>query len=135
MPDYACALLIRRDRLLLGRRAPHRRTRADKWDVIGGMAEAGEDLHSALTRELQEEIGITPTGQRYFATIEQPAIDAQFHYFVVDQWRGEPAICNHEHSALEWFTYAAAIDLPDLALPEYPDLFRRLAQFSSGAEH
>jgi 8-oxo-dGTP diphosphatase len=134
MPDYACALIVRKDRILLGRRSAQRRNRAGKWDVIGGMAEAGEDLHSALTRELNEEIGITPSGQTYFATIEQISTGSTFHYFVVEHWQGAPEIRNHEHSELDWFGFDEAAGLPDLALDEYPDLFARLARFSSPAD-
>ncbi|KAA9374867.1 NUDIX hydrolase [Microbispora cellulosiformans] len=32
----------------------------DEWDIPGGMVEAGESPASALLRELQEELGITP---------------------------------------------------------------------------
>ncbi|WP_406647918.1 NUDIX domain-containing protein [Aliisedimentitalea scapharcae] len=134
MADFACALIVHDRRLLLGQRSAHRRNRADKWDVIGGMAEADEDLHSALTRELAEEVGIVPLSQRYFATIEQQPTDSCFHYFVVDQWQGTPTIRNQEHSQLMWYLFSDAAQLPDLALPEYPDLFRRLARFSSGAD-
>ena len=134
MADFACALIVKSRRLLLGQRSAHRRNRAGKWDVIGGQAEAGEDLHSALTRELAEEVGIVPLSQRYFATIEQTATNSCFHYFVVDRWEGTPAIQNQEHSRLLWYSFSDAAQLPDLALAEYPDLFRQLARFSSGAD-
>ncbi|MBE1285868.1 MAG: NUDIX domain-containing protein [Rhodobacteraceae bacterium] len=134
MSDYACALIVEDGRLLLGRRTALRRHRAGLWDVLGGLAEPEEDLHAALRRELQEEIGVTPTAQRYFATIDKPASSVCYHFFVVDRWLGSPEIRNNEHAELRWFHFGDAADLADLALPEYGELFRRLARFSSGAD-
>jgi 8-oxo-dGTP pyrophosphatase MutT (NUDIX family) len=61
-------------------------------------------------------------------------LDAQnppaYHYYWVDRWQGTPAICNHEHTAIEWFPYAEAAALPNLALPEYRGLFGSLGGFS-----
>ena len=43
------------------------------------------------------------------------------------QWQGgPPAIRNHEHSDLRWFTVEEACALPNLAIPDYPALFRGL---------
>ena len=58
--DYACALLVRAGRLLLGLRAPERRLYPSRWDVLGGRVEPGETLAQALSRELGEELGIDP---------------------------------------------------------------------------
>ena len=41
MRHYACALLLRDGRILLGKRSPHRRAYANKWDVIGGLVAGG----------------------------------------------------------------------------------------------
>ncbi len=60
MRDYACAIFVENDRLMLGHRAPHRRAYANRWDVIGGLVEAGETLEAALVRELGEEVGVKP---------------------------------------------------------------------------
>lgn len=50
------ALLVRRGRVLLGRRA--RPPYAGTWDLPGGFIEAGETPERALARELREEIGV-----------------------------------------------------------------------------
>lgn len=57
MPDYACAILLQRGRILLGLRVPHRRAYANKWDVLGGKVESGETVEMALAREPGAEIG------------------------------------------------------------------------------
>jgi 8-oxo-dGTP diphosphatase len=131
MDNYACALLLREGKILLGKRAPHRRAYPNCWDVIGGRVEAGETLEAALTRELGEELDITPTDLESLATMQDcnpgGRGTAVYHFFVVRKWSGgEPAMNNDEHSAVQWFDIDAACALPDLALAEYPELFRRI---------
>ena len=130
MADYACALIVRDDRLLLGRRARYRKTYPGRWDVIGGRVEQGESFEAALTRELSEEIGITPRNPAFHCTLADTHLSAAapplYHYYLVGDWQGSPAICNHEHTELQWFFFTQAAALPDLALPEYTSLFTRL---------
>ena len=132
MEHYACAILFAEGRILLGRRAPHRRSYADRWDVIGGKVEEGETIEDALARELTEEIGVVPTAWRALGAIVDRNPEARgestYHMFLVTAWSGgAPAMRNHEHSALAWFTPGEASVLPDLALAEYPALFRGIS--------
>ncbi|WP_353039290.1 NUDIX domain-containing protein [Mesorhizobium sp. M1300] len=56
------ALLVNHDRkVLMGLRAAWKSAWPGHWDTIGGRVEAGETLEEALVREIQEEIGVTPT--------------------------------------------------------------------------
>ena len=124
---YACALIIRDGKALLGRRAHFRASYPNCWDFIGGKIEKGETPEQALDRELGEEIAIAPLELTYFDKIEDRHIDPDnppvYHFFRVHQWDGgEPVINNHEHSDLEWFTLQQACDLSNLALPEYRPL-------------
>lgn len=132
MRHYACAILVKDDRILLGRRAPHRKAYPDRWDVIGGRMEAGETETQALRRELGEEIGIVPAAWQKLCSIRDggPAArgDALYHIYLVRSWTGDgPAMTNDEHTALAWFTVEEACALPDLALDEYRLVFRRIA--------
>ena len=127
--EYACALIIRDGKTLLGRRAHFRAAYPNCWDFIGGKIEDGETAEQALTRELGEEIAITPVQPSYFDQIKDnhanPDAPPTYHFFKVCAWRGgEPVINNHEHSHLEWFTATQACDLSNLALPEYRSLLR-----------
>ena len=130
--EYACALPIQDGRLLLGLRAPHRRNRPSCWDTIGGHVEPGESVEAALVRELQEELGITPTSFRRFETIETTETDgltpALWHLFAVTEWAGgEPEIANDEHSEIRWFAFDQAQSLTPLASVAYRPVFARLA--------
>ena len=69
MRHYACAILKREGKILLGQRAPHRKAYPLFWDVIGGRVEDGETLEDALHRELGEEIGIVPTSYVSLASV------------------------------------------------------------------
>lgn len=126
--DYACALIVQDGRVLLGRRAAHRKAYPNCWDVIGGKIEAGESREAALVRELGEEIGIAPVQPEFVETLCDTAMnDAAYHMFKVTRWTGgAPHMLNHEHSDLEWFSMQKACDLDNLALEAYRELFERV---------
>jgi len=131
MNHYACAILLRDGKILLGKRAAHRRAYPDCWDVIGGKVEDGEAVDMALSRELSEELGITPEDFVRVGSVEEDNPRARgratYHLFVVRSWTGgTPIAQDDEHSALEWFDIDAACALPNLALAEYRMVFRQV---------
>lgn len=131
--EIVAALIIQSRRILLGRRSATRAFYPDVWDVFGGHMEPGEQQHETLVRELQEELGITPTQWQYLETIhisppsspDEPADPLIFHLYLVTAWAGIPTNRQlEEHSTIGWFSLAEAIQLP-LADPGYPVLFVR----------
>jgi 8-oxo-dGTP pyrophosphatase MutT (NUDIX family) len=120
------ALVIRPDRtVLLGLRAPSKKIWPGHWDTIGGHVEEGESLDEALIREIQEEVGVTPTLFRLIATVRerQPEIygDALHHIYAVTAWQGgEPANVCDEHSELKWFGVSEMRSLKSIVDPDYP---------------
>ena len=61
MHRFACVLLVdRRGRLLLQERDEHPVIDPDKWGMVGGHVEEGEDFEPAAYRELEEETGLRP---------------------------------------------------------------------------
>lgn len=131
--EIVAALIIQSQRILLGQRSATRAFYPDVWDVFGGHMEPGEQQHETLVRELQEELGITPTQWRFLETIhisppaspDEPADQLIFHLYLVTAWTGMPINRQlEEHSTIGWFSLAEAIQLP-LADPSYPALFAR----------
>ncbi|PVE55975.1 NUDIX hydrolase [Arthrobacter sp. TPD3018] len=122
--------------LLLGLRAPDRRSCPNTWDVIGGHVEAGESPLDALARELQEEVDIKPTriGPSWTIPLHDPAEGyARLDLFVVDQWEGAIRRCGDEHVDLRWFDPREAAALPGLAVEDYRPIFRSLDKTAAWA--
>ncbi|MBA3595700.1 MAG: NUDIX domain-containing protein [Polaromonas sp.] len=111
----ACAVIYQAGRVLLGRRSGHRAYYPGVWDLFGGHVLPGEAPEVALARELDEELGITPTVAHIALVVSEPNPDAhgpgEFHVFLVTGWSGEPELRNAEHEVLGWFTPAEAAQL------------------------
>ena len=90
--DCACGLLVDNNRILLGLRTADRRIYPNDWDVIGCHVEPGETLDQALIREVEEEVGVTPTAYTRLTTIAEPNPETNgvraYHMYEVRDWRG-----------------------------------------------
>lgn len=84
-----------------------------RWNGVGGKVEAGETIESAMIRETQEEIGVTPTS---FEKVGDIRFNEYFkgertlmhvHVFIADEWKGTPE--ESEEMKPEWF---ALSDIP-----------------------
>lgn len=131
--DMVAALIVEAQRILLGQRSPTRAFYPNVWDLFGGHMEPGEEQQETLVRELQEELGITPTKPLYLETLhitvpkrrDVPAATLQVHLYLVPTWSGTPVNRQlHEHTAIQWFSLAQATQLA-LADPTYPELFMK----------
>jgi 8-oxo-dGTP diphosphatase len=130
MRNIVNGLLVRREKVLMVRRAPHRRTYPGLWSFPGGHVEAGETLAEGLRRELEEELAVVATKFHLIAAIPDPNFPrdpATYHMYLVTEWSGgEPRLMDEEHTELRWFTKADALLLDDVALAEYRPLLARL---------
>ena len=124
-------IIVGTDRILLGKRSPERAFFPNVWDVFGGHIEPGEQPEQTLVREVEEELGILPTRWTDLETITElvpehdgnPSYDLIVHFYCVTAWSGTPVNMQpHEHTTIQWFSFAEAIKL-DLAHPGYPRLF------------
>lgn len=130
------ALIVQSQRILLGQRSAARTFYPGVWDVFGGHVEPGEQHTQTLVRELQEELGITPTAWEVLETISLPAGEGAdpvtVHLYFVTAWTGTPVNRQlEEHSAIGWFSKEQAAQLP-LAHPAYPMLFARYLDPDTG---
>ncbi|MHB8624769.1 MAG: NUDIX domain-containing protein [Aggregatilineales bacterium] len=132
--EIVAALIIQANRILLGKRSPTRLAYPNVWDVFGGHMEPGERHSHTLVRELQEELGITPSQWIYIETLTIASSEGQdgpiplleMHLYLVTTWSGTPANRQlHEHTTIEWFSLAQTMHL-DLAHSTYPQLFARI---------
>jgi 8-oxo-dGTP pyrophosphatase MutT (NUDIX family) len=78
-----------------------------RWNGVGGKVESGETIESAMIRETQEEIGVTPT---VYEKVGDIRFDEFFkgvptlmhvHIFTATKWTGEPTESNE--MAPRWF--------------------------------
>jgi 8-oxo-dGTP diphosphatase len=124
--EIVAALIVRSQKILLGHRSATRAYYPNVWDVFGGHVELGEQHQQTLIRELQEELGITPTQWSYLQTISffsEPSDQVTVYLYLVTDWTGTPMNRQlEEHSAIGWFSLEQATGLP-LAHPDYPAIF------------
>lgn len=109
--------LMSEGRVLLGHRSPNKVAYPDVWDLPGGVVEADETELGALTRELQEELGVTVATASVSHLCRLTAGRADQPVFLsawlVTDWRGTPAnVAPEEHDDIGWF---GLDELPPLA--------------------
>ena len=107
--DVAVGLLLRPDgRFLLCTRPPGK-AYAGYWEFPGGKVEQGEDVLTALGRELAEEIGIHVQQAVLWQVlvVDYPHALVRLHFCKVMAWSGEIAMLEGQQHA--WQTHPVQV--------------------------
>ena len=112
--DVAVGILLLQDGRFLMTSRPKGKVYADFWEFPGGKLETGETVSQALTRELQEEVGIVPTQIEPWRQekVDYPHALVLLHFCKVTSWAGELKM--HEGQQFAWQ------QLPVLVSPVLP---------------
>lgn len=108
--QVAVAIIQKSDGQFLMASRPAGKGWAGWWEFPGGKIEADETPQQGLSRELQEELGITPIKTQawltrrydYPATHDSVAKTVQLHFYFVTEWQGE--LMPLEGQQLSWQT-------------------------------
>jgi 8-oxo-dGTP diphosphatase len=96
--DVVAAAIVRGGRVLAARRS-RPATLAGGWEFPGGKVEGGESERDALTRECQEELGVTISSGAELGEASDGRIRLVLYAATLD--RGEP-VAHDDHDELRW---------------------------------
>lgn len=107
----SAGILVHDDRILVAERVGGGPFQG-MWEFPGGKIKAGESSADALSRELLEELGIEVVQHAAFMQLQHayPDRHVDLRFFLVTQWRGEPA--GLEGQALKWVLREELLALP-----------------------
>lgn len=91
MVEVAVGVLMQPDGSFLLTSRPAGKPYAGYWEFPGGKLEAGESIEEALSRELNEELGLTMGEAKAWKVevVDYPHALVRLHFFKVTQWSGE----------------------------------------------
>ncbi len=120
----SAGILYRPDGTILLASRPADKPWSGYWEFPGGKMEAGETSRQALTRELEEELGIQVTHAMPWLTLTHnyPTARVCLNCFLIDAWQGDPT--PREGQMLSW-QHPDAVNVTPL-LPANLPLLRAL---------
>ncbi len=121
MQKVTAALLERDGKILLARRKAGKHM-GNRWEFPGGKLLPGESPEQALSRELQEELGIETRVGEYLgsARFADGSVELEVMLYRVEHLSGNFSL--REHEALAW------VEPEDLELYDLADSDRELVQ-------
>ncbi len=123
MTTIVLAALTENGRVLMVRRAAHKRHHPEHWDLVGGHVETDEPVEVALIREVREEVGVTAVASRHLGSFEDFQREVTFQVYAVTDWSdGRPQLIGDEHTDLRWVPLNGIELVEPLAHPEITPL-------------
>ncbi len=109
----AAAIIDKNNRVLISRR-PEGTHLAGKWEFPGGKCKSGETIEAALSRELEEELGITAIQPKHLITLTHHYVDktVALSVWTIRSYSGTPQ--GREGQAIRWQ------HITDLVPDEFP---------------
>ena len=101
MISVSAGVIRKKNKILIGRRAPYERASGLR-EFPGGKMEQGETPEECLKRELMEELGIKADIGTLFTKYEfkYPHVTYQLYFYFVDNFSGK--LKYSAHDKLEW---------------------------------
>ncbi|MEP9383501.1 NUDIX domain-containing protein [Nocardioides cheoyonin] len=122
----AVVLVDKRGWLLLQERDEHAPTDPDRWSMVGGHLEPGEDHLTGAVRELEEEteIRVDPDDLTYVGAFSEPVQDVTFDVYVAGVDLTDADVVCHEGRQIVFVDPATFddLDLTDSARMVLPGL-------------
>ncbi|HEV3218867.1 MAG TPA: (deoxy)nucleoside triphosphate pyrophosphohydrolase [Candidatus Acidoferrales bacterium] len=116
MKTVVAAIIVRDSRILICQRS-RKGSFPLKWEFPGGKVEPGEDLQSALVRELYEELGIRATiGRELWRTIYQYPGLPEPYPVIFNQADAGAQVPKMDPESFEQIAWVAPAELGDLDL-------------------
>lgn len=113
--QVVAGVLMADSQVLIGQRRDDQ-SQPGAWEFPGGKVEASETLAAALTRELEEELGVRAIIGEKLARVRHVYADGaavELHFFAVHEFRGE--LENRIYRALRWCERRALVAAEFLA--------------------
>ena len=92
--------ILKNDQILL---ANNKRFKTGYYSVLAGFVEPGENLEECVAREIKEEVGISVTNIRYYASQPWPFPNSLMVAFLADYAGGDIKVDRTEINAADWF--------------------------------
>ena len=120
------AVIIRGDRILACRRAPHK-SAAGMWEFPGGKVEPTERPEHALSRELAEELGVTAHPIRLLHRETTRVADTMIDLACFETVISAEPIASSDHDKIRWVPMQELAQL-EWAQPDIPTVELLIAE-------